>query len=155
MRRLSLVLALLSLIVPDSSRAQSRVVYRLLVSGEIDRDPDTKEYVHFSKDDPPVAQRPQDVDRNIWWINSAAPLARLFLDSSKGYGYQSREWRMYHLERFIDVIVQIALTHGPTGSESQSPRDWVFQWGFKVAEIQASAVSDLSAFIATGELPKN
>ena len=37
MRRLSLVLALLSLIVPASSRAQTRVVYRLLVSGEIDQ----------------------------------------------------------------------------------------------------------------------
>jgi hypothetical protein len=127
----------------------------VLVSGEIDRDPDTKEYIHFSKDDPPVAQRPQDVDRNIWWINSAAPLARLFLDPGKTCGYESREWRMYHLERFIDVIVQIALTHGPTGSESLSPRDWVFQWGFKVAEIQAAAVADLSGFIANGELPKN
>ncbi len=125
------------------------------VSGEgFDRDPDTKEYVLFGKDDPPVAQRPQDTERNIWWINSSAPFAAMFLDASKGYGSDSLAWRMYHLERFIDVIVQIALTHGPNESETLSPGDWIVQWGFKVAEIQAAAVADLSVFIETGELPK-
>lgn len=125
----------------------------VLVSGEIDRDPDTFEYIHLSKEDPPVYQGPRDVDRNIWWINSFAPLARLYLDISRGYGYQSREWRMYHLERYIDVIVQIALTHGPKEMESLSVNDWIMRWGSQVAEIQAAA-SDLSEFIATGELPK-
>jgi hypothetical protein len=125
----------------------------VLVSGEIDRDPVSHEYVQFSREDPPVAQRPQDADRNVWWINSSAPLARLYLDSGKGYGYQSREWRMYHLERYIDVIVQIALTHGPTEMASLSVSDWIMEWGSRVAEIQAAAASDLSEFIATGELP--
>ena len=41
----------------------------VLVSGEIDRDPETNEYVNFSREEPPVTQRPQDSDRNIWWIN--------------------------------------------------------------------------------------
>jgi hypothetical protein len=125
----------------------------VLVSGEIDSDPDTKEYVHFSIEDPPVWQRPQDADRNIWWINSSAPLARLYLDGNRGYGYQSREWRMYHLERYIDVIVQIALTHGPGEKESLSVNDWIMRWGSQVAEIQEAAASQLSEFIATGELP--
>ncbi len=123
------------------------------VSGEFDVDPETHEYVHFSREDPPVAQRPQDVDRNIWWINSASPLARLYLDKSKNYGYESREWRMYHLERYIDVIVQIALTNGPTEKESLSASDWIMKWGAQVAEIQVAAASDLSEFIATGDLP--
>jgi len=126
----------------------------VLVSGEIDRDPDTMEYVHFSREDPPVAQRPQDADRNIWWINSSAPLARLYLDTNKNYGFQSREWRMYHLERYIDIIVQIALTYGPTEKESLSVSDWIMRWGSQVAEIQAAAASDLSEFIAMGALPK-
>jgi hypothetical protein len=125
----------------------------VLVSGEINTDPETNEYVHFSREDPPVWQRPQDVDRNIWWINSSAPLARLYLDVNKGYGYQSREWRMYHLERYIDVIVQIALTHGPTEKESISVSDWIMRWGSQVAGIQEAAASELSEFIATGELP--
>lgn len=144
-------------VIPGEGRAtgdkRGKGYPRVLVSGEIDHDPDTNEYVHFSTDDPPVWQRPQDVDRNIWWINSAAPLARLYLETGKGYGYQSREWRMYHLERYIDVIVQIALTHGPTEAESLSPSDWILKWGSHVSEIQAAAASDLSEFIATGELP--
>ena len=125
----------------------------VLVSGEIDTDPDTKDFVHFSREDPPVAQRVQDADRNIWWINSSSPLARLYLDVSQGYGYQSREWRMYHLERYIDVIVQIALTHGPAEKESVSISDWIMRWGSQVAEIQEAAASQLGGFIATGELP--
>jgi len=101
-------------------------------------------------DHPPVWQRPQDVDRNIWWINSASPLARLYLDQ---YGHESREWRLYHLERYIDVIVQIALTHGPTDKESLSVSDWIMKWGAQVAEIQAAATANLSGFIESGELP--
>jgi hypothetical protein len=125
----------------------------VLVSGEIDPDPETQEYVNFSREDPPVWQRPQDVDRNIWWINSAAPLATMYLDASRDYGSQSREWRMYHLERYIDVIVQIALTNAPTERESLSVNEWIMRWGSQVVEIQAAAVSDLSQFIATGDLP--
>ena len=126
----------------------------VLVSGEFGRDPDTKEPVYFSGDDPPVWQRAQDADRNIWWINSAAPLARLYLDTGKGYGFESREWRMYHLERYIDIIVQIALRYGPSERESLSASEWILQWGAKVAEIQPAAAADLTEFIATGELPK-
>jgi hypothetical protein len=126
----------------------------VLVSGEIDRDPDTQEYRHFSKEYPPIAQDPIDAIRNIWWINSASPLAQLYLDKTKGYGYNSREWRMYHLERYIDVIVQIALTHGPTESESLSVNDWIMKWGYQEAQIQAAASADLREFIATGRLPE-
>jgi hypothetical protein len=125
----------------------------VLVSGDIDLDPDTKEYVSLSREDPPIYQGAKDVDRNIWWINSSAPLARLYLDTNKGYGYQSREWRMYHLERYIDVIVQIALTHGPAEKESISVNDWIMRWGYQVAQIQEAAASQLSEFIAIGELP--
>ena len=126
----------------------------VLVSGDFDKDPETQEFVYFSSEEPPVAQRPKDVDRNIWWINSAAPLAKLYLDTSRGYGHESGQWRMYHLERYIDAIVQIALTHGPTEIESLSPSEWIIQWGGKVAEIQAAAAADLSEFIRSGELPK-
>lgn len=126
----------------------------VLVSGEIDFDPETKEYVHFSSEDPPVAQRPQDSDRGIWWINSAAPLAKLYLDKNNGYGYESPQWRMYHLERYVDAIVQIALTRGPTEKESLSAEDWILRWGIKAAEIQLAATADLTHFLASGELPE-
>jgi hypothetical protein len=127
----------------------------ILVSGEIDKDPDTKEYVYFSKDDPPIFQRVQDVDRNIWWINSSSPFAQLYLDQSKGYGHTSREWRMYHLERLIEVIIQITITHDKTDAETLSVNEWIMKWGERVSEIQEAAVSDLSAFISEGVLPDN
>ena len=94
------------------------------------------------------------MDRNIWWINSAAPFARMYLDASRGYGHQTREWRMYHLERYIDIMIQIALTHGPTERESLSVGDWILKWGEQAAEIQATAASALSNFIETGDLPE-
>lgn len=144
-------------VIPSEDRGtgdqHGRGYPKVLVSGEIDPDPETKEYVNFSREDPPVWQRVQDVERNIWWINSSAPLARLYQDTNKGYGYKSREWRMYHLERYIDIIVQIALTHGPTEMESLSPNDWIMKWGERVVEVQEAAVADLDEFISTGELP--
>jgi hypothetical protein len=127
---------------------------KVLISGEFDVDPDTKEYVHFSADDPPVWQRPEDYNRNIWWINSSAPLAVLYLDKDKGYGYDSSEWRMYHLERYIDIIVQITLTQGPLENESNSSDYWIREWMSIVADIQAAAVSDLREFLTTGQLPR-
>ena len=128
----------------------------VLVSGEIDRDPDTQEYRYFSSDVPPVWQDAVDAQRNIWWINSDAPLAKMYLDTNKGYGYETREWRMYHLERYVDVIVQIALTHGPRDEKEEllSINEWIMTWGYEVAQIQAAAASDLSEFIATGRLPE-
>jgi len=126
---------------------------KVLVSGDFDPDPDTGEHVHFSSEDPPVWRRVQDVERNIWWINSSAPLARLYLDKSHNYGYETREWRMYHLERYIDVIVQIALSHEAPDVGSMPANEWILAWGSKVAQIQSAAAADLSDFIATGKLP--
>ncbi len=125
---------------------------RILVSS-INDDPDTKEPVNLRKDDPPVYQRPQDYDRRIWWINSSAPIAALFLDTRQGYGYQSREWRVYHLERYVEILIQIALTLSAKESPNSSLDDYINQWGSKAAEVQAAAASSLGAFINDGILP--
>lgn len=127
--------------------------YPKVLISEYDPDPDTGDTVIFSREDPPVWQRPQDVDRNIWWINSAAPLARMYLDTQRGYGYQSREWRIYFVERYIEVITQIVLTYRPTEVPELSPGDWILQWGSQVAQIQSHAAISLADFIATGLLP--
>jgi len=129
---------------------------KILVSG-INPDPDTNEQRNLSREDPPVYQDAQDVERNIWWINSSAPLARLYLDRERNYGHQSQAWRMYHLERVIEIIVQIALTNSPE-PEPLSVDDWIGKWGSQAAEIQEAAVKDLAAFIrqgldAKGDLP--
>lgn len=122
----------------------------VLVSGMIDRDPTTSEYRFFSKEEPPVIQEPYDVKRNIWWINSNSPLAELYLNVNKGYGYHTQAWRMYHLERYIDVIVQILLTKSPDETEEISIDDWIMLWGMRVTQIQHAATADLSEFIGTG-----
>ena len=124
----------------------------VLISGEVDSDPETKEHVHFGPDDPPVCQRVEDVERNVWWINSAAPLAQLYLDSTTGYGYHSREWRIYHLERYVEIIVQIVLSQ-EMDAQTLNVDDWIVKWGTQVVEIQSVAAQDLNSFIATGELP--
>ncbi len=99
---------------------------KVLIS-DVNSDPDTGEAVTFSSDYPSIWQRPQDVDRNIWWVNGSAPLAKMYLDTTRGYGYGSREWRMYLLERYIEVMVQIALTHSPVEGESLSIGDWILK----------------------------
>lgn len=124
----------------------------LVLISEYQPDPDTGEDVVLSGDDPPVHQRPQDADRNIWWINSAAPLARLYL-TSESYGYESREWRIYHTERLIDVIVQIMLTHGPASEDTLAPGEWIGRWGQTASDVQIAAARGLAKFLASGELP--
>jgi 23S rRNA-/tRNA-specific pseudouridylate synthase len=126
---------------------------RIFISGDFDRDPDTKEYRYFMSDEPPVVQYPQDFGRNIWWINSASPLAKMYLDKNKGYGSNSREWRMYHLERYMDIIVQIALLQSPETPASMSINDWILKWGEQASDIQTAVVVDLDNFIAEGVLP--
>ena len=96
-------------------------------------------------------QRAQDVERNIWWINLASPFANLYFKDSR-YGVNSEAWRMYHVERFIDIIIQIALTNGPDSDSSIG----INEWGYRAAEIEAEirkkAIESLVPFLQTGEL---
>jgi len=124
----------------------------VLVSGEIDPDPQTGEYVFLSKDDPPVHQRPEDSDHNIWWINSASPLAALYLDKEKGYGYGSREWRIYHLERYVDIIVQIMLVHSQQDGEALNVNEWIREWMQRVSDLLPTICNELHDFITSGQL---
>ncbi len=128
--------------------------YPLVLISDYDYDPETLEDRHFMSDEPPVLQEPRDVDRNIWWINSSAPLARLYLNKDRGYGLESSEWRMYHLERYVDAIVQIAITNSPREGASMSVDEWIGEWGSKAAEIQAAAATDLADFLTSGVLPE-
>ena len=134
----------------DSGQQSGKGYPRVLVSGEFDVDPDTNEPRYLSKHHPPVWQDAQDVDRNIWWINSDAPLARLFLDI---YTHKSREWRIYFVERYIEAICQMVLIHGPEEREMLSVDDWLYQWGDQIATIQSAVSAELADFISKGDLP--
>jgi len=124
----------------------------ILVSG-YQEDPETGEQVELATDDPPVHQRPQDADRNIWWINSSAPFAQMYLDQERDYGYMSREWRIYHLERVLEIMVQIALANDPDG-DNMDASSWLQRWGERMSQIQSGAAQALGAFISDGALPE-
>lgn len=126
---------------------------KILISS-IDPDPETGEEVNLSYDDPPVWQRPEDVNRNIWWINSSAPLARMYLDRKKGYGYDSREWRIYHVERYIEIIALIKIISNPDLERIESGT-WIIHWGEHVTEVQTAVTRSLGEFIHNGELLKD
>jgi hypothetical protein len=76
----------------------------------------------------------------------------MYLDPERGYGYRSREWRMYHVERYIEIITQIALTSDPD-LELMEAGMWVLAWGERVAAVQAAAASTLFGFIESGDMP--
>ena len=123
---------------------------KILIS-ENDHAPGEEEPATFRRDEPPVCQRVQDSDSNVWWINLASPFARLYSDPARGYGVNSEAWRMYHVERVIDVLIQIALSHGPDSTESFDCNDWVFRSSEIEAEIRAKAIESLTGFILHGE----
>jgi hypothetical protein len=138
-------------VVPGDTGGGSTSAYPRVLISEIDPDPDTGETVVLSTDDPPVHQRVKDFERNIWWINSASPLARLYLGQE--FGPQSREWRIYHVERYIDVIVQISMSQGPDAEDELDIDQWTARWGERAADIQGAAADGLAAFIRNGDLP--
>jgi hypothetical protein len=80
---------------------------------DIDEDPlDPGVVPHWAPEEGPVCQpKPQYVDANIWWINMSSPLARRYLDEARGHGPRSPQWRVYLLERYIEVLVKIKLSH--------------------------------------------
>jgi len=123
---------------------------KILIS-ETDCAPGEDHPATFRRDEPPVCQRVQDSEANIWWINLASPFARLYSDPGRGYGVNSDAWRMYHVERVIDLIVQIALSHGPDSAESFDCNDWIFRSAEIEAEIRAKAIESLASFIVHGE----
>lgn len=135
---------------PGSQRGRG---FPLILISEIDPDPETGEDVRLSSQDPPVYQRVQDVDRNIWWINSAAPFARMYLDNTRGYGSSSREWRIYVLERYLEVMVKIVLNYDMSQGEELSFENWMQRWDETAANMQQFASESLASFIEVGQLP--
>lgn len=127
---------------------------RILLS-EIDEDPDTGEIPQFSAQEPPVHQRVQDVSRNIWWINMATPLARRYLDTAKGYGHKSEEWRVYHLERYVEAMVKIVLSLEHESEREITFDTWMRHWDEMAVEMQENAAESLTEYLDQGSLPSS
>lgn len=128
--------------------------YPQILLSEIDDDPlNPGEKVAFAPEEGTVCQRVQDVDANIWWINTSTPLARRFGDDSQGYGYKTTEWRVYHLERYIETLIQIKLNHAFVSGEELAYDTIEQTWRQEASAIQLKVVQDLEKFIDEGELP--
>jgi hypothetical protein len=124
---------------------------RILLS-EIDDDPLGEGAPIFSEAEPPVYQRVQDVDHNIWWINMGSPLARRYIDTARGGGANSREWRVYLLERYIEVMVKILLTYDFTHGQDLSFETMLRRWEEESIAMQQRAAASLHGFLQGGDL---
>ena len=119
---------------------------KILLS-ELDPDPlnPDGEPCHLSPEDGPVHQpTPQHVQKNIWWINMTCPLAKHYFEK---YGTDSREWRAYHLERFVEALVKIKLNHLYQENEGISFDEMERRWREQAADMQARAVAELAFFL--------
>ena len=125
--------------------------YPIVLISEVNTCPDEEQPAVFRADEPAVMQRTRDVENNVWWINLASPFARLYFTDKK-YGVESEAWRMYHIERYIDIIVQIVLTYGPDSEETFGSSDWIYRAGELEAEIRKKAIESLVHFMQSGEL---
>jgi hypothetical protein len=122
-----------------------------ILLSEIDNDPLGATPPKFSSSDPPVYQRPQDVDANIWWINMASPLARRYINAAKG-GARNPEWRVYLLERYIEIMVKIILTYDYSHGEELTFETMMRRWEEEAAMMQQRAVESLAEFLSGGEV---
>lgn len=131
----------------DQGKGKGRGYPQVLLSS-IDPDPSTGEPRILGPEEPPVYQSAEDAEMNIWWINTSAPLAKMYYDS---YGRDSTEFRMYMLERHIEILAQILLI--AEEQTDMAPGEWIYLWGDKTADVQKQAAMDLQMFISNGSLP--
>ena len=130
----------------DEKRKDGGTGFPHILLSEIDVDPLGEEPPVFSQAEPPVHQRPQDVDHNIWWINMASPLARHYFVAEKG-GAKSREWRVYHLERYIEIMVKIILHYDFMHGEDLSFETMLRRWEEESIKMQKNAVDSLQGYL--------
>lgn len=95
--------------------------------------------------DPVVYQRPQDVAANIFWINTASPMASKIYDK---FTFDSIQWRNFLFERYIDIFVKEAVHELERKDYENFNADAVDQ---KISDvirrIHESAKDDLEGFL--------
>lgn len=95
--------------------------------------------------DPVVYQRPQDVKANIFWINTASPMASKIYDR---FTFDSIQWRNFLFERYVDIFVKEAVHELQRKDYENFNADTVDQ---KISEVirrvHQSAKEDLEMFL--------
>ncbi len=95
--------------------------------------------------DPVVYQRPQDVSANIYWINTASPMASKIYDR---FTFDSVQWRNFLFDRYVDIFIKEAIHELYKKDYENFNADAVDQ---KISEvvrrIHQSAKEDLEQFL--------
>lgn len=95
--------------------------------------------------EPVVYQRPQDVSANIFWINTASPMASKIYDK---FTFDSVQWRNFLFERYVDIFVKEAVHELEKKDYENFTADSVDQ---KISEVvrkvHQSANEDLDGFL--------
>ena len=95
--------------------------------------------------DPVVYQRPQDVGANIYWINTASPMASKIFER---FTSDSVQWRNFLFERYVDIFVKEAVHELERKDFENFNADAVDQ---KISEVvrrvHQSANDDLEQFL--------
>ena len=81
----------------------------------------------------------------------ASPLARRYIDAAKG-GAKNPEWRVYLLERYIEIMVKIILTYGYSHGENLTFETMLRRWEEESALMQQRAVESLASFLSGGQV---
>ena len=126
-----------------SERKRGSAFPEVLISG-IDKDPDTGEMVECDSRNNAIYQRPQDVKRGLYWINTSKKYPE---DLLKKFGSESVRFREYLFQRYVDIIIkeylidlgkiEVNLTSDVVTNEIDK----------KISDILDSAVEDLERFL--------
>jgi hypothetical protein len=94
---------------------------KLLLTG-CDLDPATGTVREGDPDQPALWQEPSDFVHNVWWLNLQSPEAEF---AFRQRAENARLWRTYHVERVIEMVIQVWMTQDFTRKgESQRPEFW-------------------------------
>lgn len=78
----------------------------------------------------------------------ASPLARRYFSS----GARGKEWRVYHLERYIEIMVKIVLHYDFMHGEDVSFETTLRRWEEEAINMQQKAAETLSLFLDGGDV---
>lgn len=134
-------------VIPQKENDSGKAFPRVLLSN-FDTDPlgmAPGGTLELGERDPVVYQRPQDVSANIYWINTAGPMASKIYDK---FSFDSIQWRNFLFERYVDIFVKEAIHELERKDFQNFNADSVDQ---KIAEvirkIHQSAKEDLEFFL--------
>lgn len=127
-----------------SEKKKGSVFPLVLISG-IDKDPDTGELVECDPRHTAVYQRPQDVKRGIYWINTSKKYPQYIME--RYGGSDSVRFREYLFQRYVDIIIKeylIALGKIEINLTSDLVTNEIDK---KISDILDGAIDDLQKFL--------